>query len=59
MGIPKYTEEAYWNDVIQQYIDGEPSIRMRHDIEYHIWEYFKDCLRQKIDSSLIIRLFLS
>lgn len=47
MDIPKYTEEVYWNDVIQQYIDGEPSIRMRHDIEYHVWEYFKDCLRRK------------
>lgn len=47
MDIPEYTDEEYWNNVIRQYIAGDPEFTCRFDIELHMWRYFKFCLKKQ------------
>ena len=47
MDIPEYTDEEYWNNVIRQYIAGNPEFTCRFDIELHMWGYFKFCLKKQ------------
>lgn len=44
MDIPAYTDEVYWNSIIQQYIEGRCWFAL--DIENHLWNYFKFCLKK-------------
>ena len=47
MKFPAYTNDAYWTDVIKQYIQNDNMHPEWYNIEYYMWEYFKDCLKRK------------
>lgn len=46
MEFPEYTNDAYWTEVINQYIQNDNKYLGVCDIESHFWEYFKDCLKR-------------
>ena len=46
MEFPAYTEDAYWTEVIEQYIQNNNKHPGWYNIEYYMWEYFKDCLKR-------------
>lgn len=46
MNFPAYTDDAYWTEVIEQYIQNNNRHPGWYNIEYYIWEYFKDCLKR-------------
>jgi hypothetical protein len=46
MKFPAYTDDAYWTDVIEQYIQNNNNHPGWYNIEYYMWEYFKDCLKR-------------
>ena len=46
MNFPAFTDDAYWTEVIEQYIQNDNKHPGWYNIEYYIWEYFKDCLRR-------------
>ena len=46
MEFPAYTDDAYWTDVIEQYIQNDNNHPGWYNIEYYMWEYFKDCLKR-------------
>lgn len=46
MEFPTYADDAYWTDVIEQYIENNNKYPGVYNIEYYMWEYFKDCLRR-------------
>ncbi len=47
MNFPAFTDDAYWTEVIEQYIQNNNKHPNWHNIEYYMWEYFKDCLKRK------------
>lgn len=47
MELPKYTDDTFWTDVIEQYIQNDNKYAGCYNIEYYMWEYFKDCLNRK------------
>lgn len=47
MKFPAYTDDVYWTDVIEQYIRNDNKHPGWYNIEYYMWEYFKDCLKRK------------
>lgn len=46
MKFPEYTDDAYWTDVIEQYILNNNKHPGWYNIEYYMWEYFKNCLKR-------------
>lgn len=46
MKFPAYTDDAYWTDVIEQYIQNNNKHPEWYNIEYYMWEYFKNCLKR-------------
>ena len=46
MEFPAYTDDAYWTDVIKQYIRNNYKHPEWYNIEYYMWEYFKNCLKR-------------
>lgn len=46
MNRPEYSDEIYWNDIIQKYIQDRNKFTAWLDIEYHFWNYFKHCLKK-------------
>ena len=44
MEFPAYTDDAYWTGVIEQYIQNNNKHPEWYNIEYYMWEYFKNCL---------------
>ncbi len=46
MNFPAYTDDAYWTEVIEQYIQNNNKHPGWYNIEYYMWEYFKDCLKR-------------
>ena len=46
MNFPAYSDDAYWTDVIEQYIQNNNKHPGWYNIEYYMWEYFKDCLKR-------------
>ncbi len=46
MSFPTYTDDVYWTDVIEQYIQNNNKHPEWYNIEYYMWEYFKDCLKR-------------
>lgn len=46
MEFPAYTDDTYWTDVIIQYIKNNNKHPEWYNIEYYMWEYFKNCLRR-------------
>lgn len=46
MKFPAYTDDAYWTDVIEQYVQNNNKHPGWYNIEYYMWEYFKDCLKR-------------
>ena len=46
MNFPAYTDDVYWTDVIEQYIQNNNKHPEWYNIEYYMWEYFKDCLKR-------------
>ena len=46
MKFPAYTEDAYWTEVIEQYVQNNNKHPEWYNIEYYMWEYFKDCLKR-------------
>ena len=46
MKFPEYTDDAYWTDVIEQYIHNNNKHPGWYNIEHYMWEYFKDCLKR-------------
>lgn len=49
MKLPEYTDDIGWNDIIYRYLHNDQELKARQDIEYHMWNYFKDCLKEVID----------
>lgn len=47
MKFPAYTDDVYWTNVIEQYIQNNNKHPGWYNIEYYMWEYFKDCLKRK------------
>lgn len=47
MKFPAYTDDAYWTNVIEQYIQNNNKHPGWYNIEYYMWEYFKVCLKRK------------
>ena len=47
MEFPAYTDDTYWTNVIEQYIQNNNKHPGWYNIEYYMWEYFKDCLKRK------------
>lgn len=47
MHIPEYSDWKYWDGIIEQYISNPAYFSARYDIEYHMWNYFKICLKKK------------
>ena len=47
MEFPSYTNDAYWTRIIQEYIQNNNKHPEWYNIEYYMWEYFKDCLKRK------------
>ena len=47
MKFPAYTDDTYWTTVIEQYIQNNNKHPGWYNIEYYMWEYFKDCLKRK------------
>ena len=45
MKIPAFTDDAYWTEIIEQYIQNNNKHLGWYNIEYYMWEYFKDCLK--------------
>ena len=46
MKFPAYSDDAYWTDVIEQYIQNNNKHPGWYNIEYYMWEYFKDYLKR-------------
>ena len=46
MTFPAYSDDAYWTDVIEQYIQNNNKHPGWYNIEFYMWEYFKDCLKR-------------
>lgn len=46
MIFPAFTDDAYWTGVIEQYIQNNNKHPGWYNIEYYMWEYFKDCLKR-------------
>lgn len=46
MEFPAFTDDAYWTNVIDRYIQNDIKYSVWYNIEYYIWEYFKDCLKR-------------
>ena len=46
MNFPAFTDDAYWTEVIEQYIRNNNTHPGWYNIEYYMWEYFKDCLKR-------------
>ena len=42
MEFPAYTDDAYWTDVIEQYIQNDNNHPGWYNIEFYMQEYFKD-----------------
>lgn len=40
MEFPAYTDDAYWTDVIEQYIQNDNNHPGWYNIEYYMWGYF-------------------
>jgi len=47
MDIPAYNDDFAWYGIIAQYIEGKNKHSLWYNVEYHMWEYFKDCLKRK------------
>ncbi len=47
MKFPPYTDDTYWTNVIEQFIQNSNKHPGWYNIEYYMWEYFKDCLKRK------------
>ena len=41
-----YTDDVYWTDIIEQYIQNNNKHPEWYNIEYYMWEYFKNCLKR-------------
>ena len=41
MNFPAFTDDAYWTEVIEQYIRNNNTHPGWYNIEYYMWEYFK------------------
>ena len=54
MKFPAYTDDVYWTNVIKQYIQNNNKHPEWYNIEYYMWEYFKNCLKGIIVSFLNI-----
>ena len=46
MKFPAYTDDVYWTNVIKQYIQNNNKHPEWYNIEYYMWEYFKNCLKR-------------
>ena len=46
MEIPAYTDDESWAEIIEQYIQNDNKHPGWYNIEYDMWEYFKDCLKR-------------
>lgn len=46
MKFPAYTDDVYWTNVIKQYIQNNNKHPEWYNIEYYIWEYFKNSLKR-------------
>ena len=46
MTFPAYSDDAYWTDIIEQYIQNNNKHPGWYNIEFYMWEYFKDCLKR-------------
>lgn len=44
---PQYSDSAYWDDIVMQYIHGNTPYIYVPNIESQIWEYFKFCLKSQ------------
>ena len=47
MEFPAYTDDVYWTNVIDKYIQNNGKHPDWYNIEYYMWGYFKDCLKRK------------
>lgn len=47
MEIPAYTDDKAWTEIIEQYIQNDNKHPKWYNIEFHMWEYFKECLKRR------------
>ena len=43
----EYSNLAYWDNIVDQYIQGKQPLVLIPNIEGQIWEYFKYCLKSQ------------
>lgn len=46
MNIPEYTDELFWNNIIDEYIKDKQKFVSWIDLDKHLWNYFKYCLKK-------------
>ena len=46
MNIPDYSDEQFWNNIIDEYIKNRQKFVTWIDLEKHLWNYFKYCLQK-------------
>lgn len=49
MNIPEYTDERFWNNIIDEYIKDKQKFASWIDLDKHLWNYFKYCLKKGTD----------
>ena len=47
VNAPKYSDLAYWDNIVDQYIQGKHPFVLIPNIERQIWDYFKFCLKSQ------------
>lgn len=47
VNAPEYSNWAYWDNIVEQYIRGKHPFVLIPNIEQQLWEYFKYCLRSR------------
>lgn len=47
MIFPEFTDDAYWTNIIQEFIQNNGKHPDWLNIEYYMWGYFKSCLKRK------------
>lgn len=44
---PEYSDLTYWDNIVDQYIQGKQPLVLIPNIERQIWDYFKYCLKSQ------------
>lgn len=47
MNRPEYSDEQYWNNIIEEYIENRQKFVAWIDLDTQLWNYFKFCLKKE------------